>query len=143
MNFKAFLKSCLMDYFIITTCVTAAMAVLGQALDPEARFGYEAFFSPLIFGLISVLPSLITYSPKELSFRQALMRKVLHFIVLEAMLIGFGFWFDVLHDLADAAFFSLTVFIVYLTVSLISWQSDKKDAGKINQMLKSLQGRNG
>lgn len=143
MSFKTFLKSCLREYFIITTCVTAATALLGQALDPAARFGYEAFFSPLIFGLIGLLPSLITYSPKELSFRQALVRKVLHFIVLEAMLIGFGFWSGILHSLTDATFFCLTVLIVFLTVNLISWQFDKKDAYKINQMLKSLQGRNG
>jgi hypothetical protein len=34
-----------MEYFIITTFVTAAIAVMGLSLDPSARFGYEAFFS--------------------------------------------------------------------------------------------------
>lgn len=130
-----------MEYFIITTCVTAAIAILGLSLDPVAKFGYEAFFSPLIFGLVSLVPSFITYSRKELSFRQALVRKVFHFFVLEAMLLGFGFWAGILHDLYDAFFFGLTVFIVDLVVNLISWQIDKKDASEINKTLKSLQGR--
>lgn len=141
MSFKAFLKKCLMEYFIITTCVTAAIAILGLSLDPAAKFGYEAYFSPLIFGLVSLVPSFITYSRRELSFRQALVRKVLHAIVLEAMLIAFGFWAGILHGAAAASFFGLAVFIVYLAVNLISWQLDKKDAGEINKTLKSLQGR--
>lgn len=132
-----------MEYFIISTCVTAAIAILGQALDPTARFGYEAYFSPLIFGLVSLIPSLVTYSRKELSLRQTLIRKALHVIVLEAMLIGFVLWTGLLHGLADICLFGLTVLIVYLTVNLISWQIDKKDAGEINKTLKSLQGRNG
>lgn len=141
MSFKAFLKRCLMEYFIITTCVTVAIAVLGLSLDPTAKLGYEAYFSPLIFGLVSLVPSLITYSRKELSFRQALVRKVLHVIVLEAMLIAFGFWAGVLHGATDASFFGVTVFLVYLAVNFISWQIDKKDASDINKTLKLLQGR--
>ena len=138
---KAFLKRCLLEYFIITTCVTAAIAILGLSVDPAARFGYEAYFSPLIFGLVSLMPSFVTYSRKELSFRQTIVRKVLHVIMLEAMLIAFGFWAGILHGAADASLFGLTVFIVYLAVNLTSWQIDKKDASEINKTLKSLQGR--
>lgn len=141
MSMKAFLKRCLMEYFIITTCVTAAIGILGLSVDPMAKLGYEAYFSPHIFGLVSLIPSFVTYSRKELSFRQTLMRKVLHVIVLEAMLIAFGFWAGILHGVADASFFGLTVSIVYLVVNLISWQIDKKDASEINKTLKSLQGR--
>lgn len=141
MSFKAFLKRCLMEYFIITTCVTAAIAILGQALDPAARFGYEAYWSPLIFGFVGLLPSLVTYSRKELSFRQALLRKAIHVVVLEATLAAFGFWAGILHALSDASVFMLAVFIIYLAVNLLSWQFDKKDAGEINRTLKYLQGR--
>jgi hypothetical protein len=141
MSFKAFLKRCLLRYFIITTCVTAAIAILGLTLDPSARFGYEGFFSPLIFGFVGLLASFVTYSRKELSFRQTLIRKALHVLVLEAMLIAFGLWAGLLHRFADASLFGLAVFAVYLTVNLINWQLNKKDADEINKMLKSLQGK--
>ena len=141
MSFKAFIKKCVMEYFIITTCVTAAIAILGLSLDPTAKLSYEAYFSPLIFGLVSLAPSFVTYSRKELSFRQALVRKVLHVVVLEATLIAFGFWARIFHRAADAFFFGLAVFAVYIIVNLISWQLDKKDAGDINKTLKSMQGR--
>lgn len=141
MSFKAFLKRCLMEYFIITTCVTAAIAVLGQSLDPTARFGYEGYLSPLIFGFISLIPSFVTYSRRELSFRQTVVRKVLHVIVLEAMLIAFGLWIGILRNPAEASFFGLAVFVVYIAVNLISWLLDKKEASELNRTLKSLQGR--
>ncbi len=141
MSFKAFLKRCLMEYFIITTCVTAAIAVLGQSLDPTARFGYEGYLSPLIFGFISLVPSFATYSRRELSFRQALVRKVLHVIVLEAMLTAFGLWTGILRSPIEASFFGLAVFVVYIAVNLISWLLDKKEASELNRTLKFLQGR--
>lgn len=141
MSFRAFLKNCMMEYFIITTCVTAAIAVLGISFDPTAKFGYEGFFSPLIFGLISLLPSFVTYSRRELSLRQVLLRKGFHVIVLEVMLIVFGFWSGLLHNPVEASLFGLTVFVVYIAVNLISWLLDKKEASDINKTLKSLQSR--
>jgi hypothetical protein len=141
MSFKVFLKRCLMEYVIITTCVTAAIGVLGQFLDPTARFGYEGFYSPLIFGFISLVPSFVTYSRRELSLRQTLVRKVLHVIILEAMLIAFGFWTGILRTPAEASFFGLAVFAVYIAVNLISWLLDKKEANELNRTLRSLQGR--
>lgn len=141
MSLKAFLKQCLMEYFIITTCVTAAMAILGLGLDPAAKFGYEAFFSPLLFGLVSLLPAIATYARKELTLRQTLIRKIFHFALLEAMLVTFAHWAGVLHDFGDTAFFALAVLIVYLAVNLISWHLDSREADEINKTLKALQGR--
>jgi len=141
MNLKAFLKRCLMEYFIITTCVTAAIGILGLSLDPTAKVGYEGYFSPLIFGLVSLVPSIATYSRKELTFRQALIRKLFHFTLLEAMLIAFGHWAGILHGLGDTASFALAVFIVYLAVNLISWHLDSREASEINKTLRALQGR--
>lgn len=141
MSLKAFLKRCLMEYFIITTCVTAAIGVLGLSLDPTAKIGYEGYFSPLIFGLVSLLPSVATYSRKELTFRQALLRKLFHFVLLEAMLIAFGRWAGIVHGLGDTVYFALAVLMVYLIVNLISWHLDSKEANEINKTLKALQGR--
>lgn len=141
MSLKAFLKRCLMEYFIITTCVTAAIGILGLSLDPAAKIGYEGYFSPLIFGLVSVVPSIATYSRKELTLRQTLVRKFLHFTLLEAMLIAFGHWAGVLQGFGDTIYFAVAVFIVYLAVNLISWHLDSREAGEINKTLKALQGR--
>lgn len=141
MSLKAFLKQRLMEYFIITTCVAAAIAILGMSLDPAAKFGYEAYFSPLLFGLVSLVPSVVTYSRKELTLRQALIRKLIHFALLEALLVAFGHWAGLLHGAGDMASFAVAVFIVYLAVNLISWYLDSREASEINKTLKAMQGR--
>ncbi len=141
MSLKEFLKKRLMEYFITVTCVTLAMAILGLSLEPAARFGYDAYFSPLIFGLVSLIPALVTYSRRELSLRQTIIRKALHFLLLEILLVAFGRWAGLLNNIDSTASFALTVLIVYLAVNLFSWQLDKKEATQINQTLKALQGR--
>lgn len=141
MSIKDFLKKCLLEYCIITTCITAATAVLGMNISPEARFGYESFFSPLLFGLLSLIPSIVTYSRKELSLRQTLIRKTLYLLLLEGTLTVFGLWAGIFHATADIALFMLTVFIVYILVHFIKWLIDRKEADAINKTLKALQGR--
>jgi hypothetical protein len=141
MSIKDFLKKCLLEYCIITTCVTATTAVLGLSISPEARFGYESFFSPLLFGLISLVPSIVTYSRKELSLRQTVIRKLLYLLLLEATLTVFGLWAGMFHASSDIALFVLAVFIVYILVHLIKWLIDRRNADEINKTLKALQGR--
>lgn len=139
MSFQNFLKKSLMQFFIITTCINVAIGILGLSLDPERRFGYDAYFSPLIFGFLSLLPSFITYSSKELTLMQTLIRKFFHWAAIEVLLIAFSYMAGLLKGQADIFFFALTVFIVYLSVNLFSWGLAQKDAVKINAALETLQ----
>ncbi len=141
MSIKAFLKSCVQRFFMITTLITAAIGILGLSLDPAARIGYDAYFSPLIFGALSLLPSFVTYSRKELSLRQTVIRKILYVLLLEGLLIGVGFWAGILHGPGDASAFALAVLLVYLAVTWLSWRLDRKEAAEINTTLKAYQGR--
>jgi hypothetical protein len=140
MSLKEFAKKNLMNYFIIVTGITVAIAVLGMNFDPDAQFGYEAFFSPIIFGTIAVLPSFVLYSKKELSFRQMLFRRILHFIVLEIILLAFGFISGLLKGIDVTLTFAVSVFAVYLFTIVISWIIDSKTAAEINKGLKKIQG---
>jgi hypothetical protein len=121
------------------TCVTVAIAILGANFDKETTFGYEAFYSPIIIGIIAVLPSYVLYSRKELSFKQMLFRRILHFIVLELILIGFGYLTKILNDINVTVSFALSVFIIYLITNLITWIIDSRTASEINVGLKRLQ----
>ncbi len=142
MSFKAFIKKCLMEYFIITTCITAATAILGMGIDPSAKFGYESYFSPLIFGFISVLPSIVTYSKKELSIKQTIIRKILHFICLLFLLCMFGYFTGLLNGSVEIVSFALAVLIIYVVVNVVNWHLNKKEAVQINNMLKKYQKNN-
>lgn len=88
MKLKKILHQSLMTYFILVTCITAGIMILGLAFDPDAKFGYEAFVSPFIFAALGVIPNLIMYSSKEFSNKQIILRKIIQLAVIEAEVIG-------------------------------------------------------
>ncbi|MHB8127565.1 MAG: DUF3021 family protein [Mobilitalea sp.] len=140
MNFVEFTKKNLMNYFIIVTGITAVMAILGAKVDPGQAFGYEVFFSPLIYGAIAVLPSYVFYSKRELTLKQMLFRRILHFVILEVTLLGFGYTVGILNSMKVALALASFVFIVYLFTNVIKWIIDSKTTVEINEGLKRLQG---
>jgi len=138
MKFSEYLKRMFIVYFVIVTCVTAIMGLTGLILDPDRTFGYEAFFSPLIIGVISILPSFLLYSRKELSFRQILIRKVIRFILLVIVLVlvqslsSTWEWRNMLP-------FVVSILIVSIMVELVMWIIDLKKAEELSKDLKSYQ----
>lgn len=140
MSFKDFLRKILMNFFIIVSCVNLAIGILGVNYDSNAALGYEAFFSPIIFGLIATIPSIIQYSPRELTLNQMLFRRVVHFIILEVLLIGFACGSGIIRGTAMVISFSVSVFLVYLVTTIIRWIIDSNTANEINKGLKKLQG---
>lgn len=139
MNFNDYFKKCLMDYFIIVTCITAVIGIIGLIFEPNMQFGYEAYFSPLIFGAISIIPSLISYSKKELSVKQMIFRNILQLVILECLILITGYSFGIMRDKSIIISVALSVIIVFIIVHLISWFIDSKTAAALNENLKSFQ----
>lgn len=84
MSFKEILHKSLIAYFVLVTCITAGIMILGVLFDPDAKFGYTAFASPFIFAALGVLPNLVMYSSKELSNKQIILRKIIQLVFIEA-----------------------------------------------------------
>ena len=141
MSFREFLKECAMQFFIITTCVNVATALIGPVLYSGPTIGFGAFYSPVLSGILGTLPSIILYSKKELNLRQTIARKALHLVALEALLTTLAWLNGNLSDIFAAILFMFTVFVVYLAVNLISWALGSREAKHINAGLKALQNR--
>lgn len=141
MSFVDFLKKNVIVYFIIVTCVTAATGIMGVIYEPQRLIGYEAFFSPLIAGLIGVIPSFITYSKKELSFRQMVVRKIIQLILLEALLNILNYILGGISKVNQAISLSVSTFIIFMIVHFVFWVTDCKKAEELNSDLKQFQGK--
>lgn len=139
MNFKDFLKKCLMNFFIIVTCVSVVIGILGLIYEPNRRFGYEAYFSPLIFGAISTVSSFVTYSKKELTVRQMIFRNVIQLLVLEFLILITGYSFGIMKDTMILTSVAVSIIIVFIIVHLVSWLIDFKTAANLNDSLKVYQ----
>ena len=140
MDFKTFfVKKVMVSFYISVTFIILAMAVIGLIFEPDTNFGYEAFFSPLIFGAIAAFPKLITYSKEELSVRRTLIRNIIHFLLLEILILLSLYFGNVLTSISMTISLAVSILIIYISVSLIMWINDKKTAYEFNKALKILQ----
>ena len=129
------------SYFISVTLINAAMLILGSLLSPQQRFGYEAFLYPLVYGLIGIIPSLIISTDKELSVKQAVIRKVMQMLLIIVLLLAFMFGDDPLNrqTIFMAAAVALSVVVIYILVNVIMWMLDARTAKSMTEDLKRFQ----
>lgn len=140
MDFKTFfVKKVMMSFFVSVTCICTVMALVGMVFEPDARFGYEAFLSPLIFGAVASIPSLVQYSKKDLSLRQTAIRNAIHFLLLEAAILSILYFLGLLTSLSMAVSLGISIFVIDLIVNLVLWINDKRTAMEFNNALKRLQ----
>lgn len=140
MDFKTFfVKKVMMSFFISVTCICAVMALIGMVFEADARFGYEAFLSPLIFGVVASIPSLVQYSKKDLSLRQTAIRNVIHFLLLEVAILSILYFWGLLTSLSMVVSLGISIFVIDLIVNLVLWINDKRTAKEFNYALKKLQ----
>lgn len=140
MNFKNFfVKKIMMSFFVSVTCICAAMVLIGMTFDSDTRFGYEAFLSPLIFGAVASLPLLVKYSKNELSVKQTAIRNVIHFILLEVVILSILYFEGIITSMSMAISLGVSIFIIDLTVNLVLWINDKRTAKEFNEALKKMQ----
>lgn len=132
----------MMSFFVVTACVCILEAVLGMLLFPEIRFGYDAFLSPPLFGLLSSLLGIVTYSKKELTVRQAMIRKVLHLVLIELLVFGLNAYAGHFFEAVQFISIMISIAVVYVTVNAVLWVNDQRSAAKFNQELKEFQRNN-
>ena len=140
MNFKEFIrKEVLISYFVTTTCIAAAMAVVGLLLAPEERFGYGILFSPLIYGTLVIPVSLVGYSKRELSIKETLVRNIIQLLLIEFIVLLINYVNGVLTSISVTLSIALSILAIYIAVCFILWINDKNTAKEINKALLEIQ----
>lgn len=143
MKFKVyFLHTMLPSFFASVTCISLVMAVLGSIFEPDVRMGYVGLLWPILYGLLAALIQLVNFSRHELTVRQALVRKALTLVLLEAAIIGVLYWGGALTSTAVTISLALSIIIVYGAVSVVLWIGDRRTADQVNRALGELQKKN-
>lgn len=141
MNFRQFIINRAIQFFMLTTLISAAICVLGLIYDNEARFGYDAFLSPLIFAAACTAPTLVTYSKRELTAKELLPRMVLEFLLIEAVVIAIAYFSPRINTTKPSVVISLaiSVFIIYILICFFEWIKETVEAKQMNQYLQIIQ----
>ena len=141
MSLKQFLVKKLNLFFMLTALITVAVWLLGSLFDGEARFGYDAFLSPLLYAGCCVLPSLVTFSKRELKPREWILREALQFLLTEAVMLFLAFRSPAIDTSRPAVVLAIagSVLVIYLLVFFLLWLTNSLEAKKVNDELQRFQ----
>ena len=142
MKHKSKIMEALISFCVCTSCITILEGVLGMLFFPEIKLDYGAFFSPPLFGAFSVLLGAVTYSKREQSVREVLIRRALHLLLIEAMVFGLNYAAGFVFSTVVAVSLALGIAIIFVLVYLIIWLNDRRSADLFNQKLKEFQAGN-
>lgn len=74
-------------YFILVTLITILLMVVGMLFDSDRTLSYDAYFSPLFYAFIGVIPVFFFQSDKELSMKRLIIRNVLYVLIVETAIL--------------------------------------------------------
>ncbi|MFA9464232.1 MAG: hypothetical protein ACERKN_08040 [Velocimicrobium sp.] len=139
MSIEEIRKAFVYDYFVIVTGTVAGTFIFCLILDKNATFSLLYFGWVLLFSFLADIPLFIFYSKKELPEHKWRIRIVLHFIVLEALLLLLAYIADMYENIVGGMFFAIIVAGVYVMVRFIGHQMNLRLAIKMNERLKRIQ----
>ena len=140
-KWKALLIRAIRLYSLLVTLIIVIMMILGYLLDRERVFGYDAFFSPLLYALIGTVATVITRSDREPSVRSLIIRKAVSLLLIEGAIILIALNSDTIPTEKGwvVPVLALGILAVFVLSHLILYLIDKKEAGKLNADLSRFQ----
>ena len=111
-------------YFILVTLITILLMVVGMLFDSDRTLSYDAYFSPLFYAFIGVIPVFFFKSDKELSMKRLVIRNIFYVLIIEAAMLFIVFKApnipsDRIEVVISIAVGVLVVFILSLIVEYI------------------------
>lgn len=130
----SFLKNRFIDFFLIFGGILLIQAFSmkeGQVLN-----SHELKMIALC-AVCSDLPSFILYNIENAGKLSMWIRIVLHFVVLEIVVISFAFWANFASNWKGVAGIAITVVIIYVLVALTTWTESYHEAKRINEQIQN------
>lgn len=137
MRAEEILKKIAVSFFVIVTGIVCSMYLFCLIFYPDVVFSLADIGRILLMAAAGDLPFLLFLSRKELNKKQMLVRQVIHFVVLSAVLLYLAArwdWVD-LRSAGQIAAFLLAILLVYVAVFFIDSFRDKKLTEKLNERL--------
>lgn len=125
----------------VTTCIVLGVGVYCRIFYPGIHFGVEMMWEILLVALLTSAGTLM-YND-ELSKRHTKVRCVLHYLMVNVIVVVCGIrfdWFDT-DDLAQVIGMLILIAVIFLTVSVVSWRKVMKEADLMNEKLAEYQNK--
>lgn len=138
MKRSEYAREIIRDFLIIFASIIIIITVLRQIYMPELAFDLISIYTIMGFSLLGALTGLMLYAPDGVSEQAMRVRIVLHFVLLETLLVALASLIGVVASVSAALLLALQIAIIYAIVRLLSYEKDKKEAARINERLKAV-----
>ncbi len=130
-------------FMLIYLFFTLDLAVLsGLGITPEVTLDINWGFGVLIRSAMYTVPVVVFKSKRELSVSEMVVRRVVHFLLIEIIVMSNEFFWDGIKDIKTLSRIALSVLVVYMFVAVGDWLLGYMEAQRMNRMLERIKGRN-
>lgn len=136
------IKATLYTFVCVTTCIVFASALFTTIFWQESDIGPEMLWQILIISALCSLGTMI-YPDYEVTKRRAVCLTVLHYIIVNVVVLGGGIlfgWFDA-DNLFMVLLMLLLIAVIYFLVSAIMWKRAENMASLMNEKLAEYRSR--
>lgn len=141
MTIKEFLISRIQLYFLLVTLIFAVSMIIGMIFTPGQELYYYQLIGPFFLAALCVLSTFITYSRKEPTVRQVVLRNIIRLILIEGIVLTKIQPPEQENQVLFRILLAAAVLIVYLLASLMMWLRRVRQSGMMTEQLKILQER--
>lgn len=141
MTFKEFIISRLQMFFFLVTMILLAQVVLGNVIEPDRVLYYKDFTGTFLMAGLCMLPTVVTYSKKELTFKQMFVRHTIQLVLIEGIMLTLaitGFETSPQKFLSVVLIAVITA-VIYALAIFIMWYRQYLESKKLTELLKKLQ----
>ena len=133
------LKTFLDVFTTVYTCTVIGVGVFCGIFFPGIHFGIEMMWEILLVALLTSAGTLMYKD--ELSKKSTKIRCVIHYLMVNVIVVVCGIWFHWFHtdDLAQVIGMLILVAIIFLIVSAVSWKKVMREADLMNRRLAEYQ----
>ncbi len=132
------LKKLVRDYLIIFSAIMICLTLLRTFFAPDSVITVTDIYVLMICALAGDLPGLILYSPKALSEKKMRLRVVLHFLILEVVILTLAAVAGWVSGWVNITVLAVQIALIYAFVRLLVWIDDRKITDSINARLKAI-----
>lgn len=128
----------LFDQFVTITAFIVIVLGIIHLFTEDGYISSNSLIQIAGCGLLSTLPSVVYISKNEYSTKEYVIRAIIHYILLNIVVLSFGYVFNYYSTFNDGMIVFITILIVFICVHLSQIIFNKSEANKINKVLEDI-----
>ncbi len=140
MTFKEFIINRIQVFFFLVTMILLAQVVLGNIIEPDRVLYYKDFIGTFVMAGLCMLPTVVTYSKKELNLKQMIVRHIIQLVLIEGIMLTvaiIGIAPSPQKPLSVVLIVTATA-IIYALAIFLMWYRQYLESKKLTELLKNI-----